>query len=40
MSAHHQHENLDDEPPGGVEAEGASPQEVPEVKVRGRPPSI
>jgi hypothetical protein len=49
--AHHQCENVDDRPPGGARAEGpgaptinvktatAGPQEVPELKVRKRPPS-
>jgi hypothetical protein len=50
-SAHHQHEKVDDGPPGGAEAEGpigsiikvktstADPREVPQLKVRERPPS-
>jgi hypothetical protein len=49
--AHHQYENVDDGPPGGAEAEGpgaptinmktstVGPREVPELKVRERPPS-
>jgi hypothetical protein len=49
--AHHQRENIDVGPPGGAGAEGRGmpiinvktlmtcPQEVPELKVRERPPS-
>jgi hypothetical protein len=48
---HHQYENVDDRAPGGAGAEGsgahtinmktstAGPREVPELKVRERPPS-
>jgi hypothetical protein len=50
--AHHQYENVDDWPPKGVGVEGlesatinvktstAGPREVPELKVRERPPPM